>query len=195
MASASRIPARNRLPRPSPVEEPATRPAMSTSSTPAWTTLRDALIFGQGVQALVRHLSHADTGLRGREGMAGHRRLPPVKALKRLDLPELGRPTSPIRSTPKGYWPGDGSRPSCCPGSAPGPLLTRARPGPGSPVGPVPLLSRPLAVVCTGKGTDKDTFRAQTGLQRPCGLSYLSPWAYSSPWAYPSPWARPSPRA
>jgi hypothetical protein len=30
---------------------------------------------------------------------------PPVKALKRLDLPELGRPTSPMRSTPKGYCP------------------------------------------------------------------------------------------
>ena len=50
-ASTSRMPARKRLPSPSPVDEPATSPAMSTTSMPARTTLRLALIVRQGVEA------------------------------------------------------------------------------------------------------------------------------------------------
>ena len=40
MASTSRMPPRNRLPSPSPLLAPSTRPPMSTTCTAAWTTLR-----------------------------------------------------------------------------------------------------------------------------------------------------------
>ena len=71
-ASTSRMPARNRFPSPSPVDDPETSPAMSTTSMPARTTLRLAAHLGQGVEAGVgeRRRRHGRLGGGERDGSA-----------------------------------------------------------------------------------------------------------------------------
>src|SRR5579859_7711954 len=97
-ASASRIPARNRLPSPSPDAEPATSPAMSTISTVAWTTLRLLLISARASSRWSSTRATPTLVSVVENGWAATRALPPVRALNRLDLPALGRPTRPNRS-------------------------------------------------------------------------------------------------
>ena len=68
MASTSRMPPRNRLPIPSPVDDPATRPAMSTNSRVAPTTFFDLLISararrrGSGTWAMPTWVSVVEKG-------------------------------------------------------------------------------------------------------------------------------------
>ena len=99
MASTSRMPPRNRLPRPSPCAEPFCRPAMSTNSAVAW-------------HDLLRARSSPPARRRGRRapwprrcwsrwsrtGGARPTASPPVRALNSADFPALGRPTMPKRS-------------------------------------------------------------------------------------------------
>ena len=63
IASVSRMLARNWLPRPSPFDAPATRPAMSTNSTIAGTIFCGLTIAGERVQPRVGHLDDADVRL------------------------------------------------------------------------------------------------------------------------------------
>src|SRR3954451_2068627 len=98
MASTSRIPPRKRFPMHSPVDEPATRPAMSTNSRVAPTTFFDLLISasarrrGAGTWAMPTWLSVVENGWAATGTEA------PVMALKSDDLPALGRLTRPRRS-------------------------------------------------------------------------------------------------
>ena len=83
---------------PPPSTTPATSPAMSTNSTVACTTLRLALITASwssrwsGTWATPTVLSVVE------KGWAATGADPPVRALNRLDFPELGSPTMPSRS-------------------------------------------------------------------------------------------------
>ena len=63
IASVSRMLARNWLPRPSPFDAPATRPAMSTNSTTAGITFSGFAIAASAREARVGHLDDADVGL------------------------------------------------------------------------------------------------------------------------------------
>ncbi len=113
-ASTSRIPARKRFPRPSPVDDPGTSPAMSTTSMPARTTLRLELIWarasrrasGSGAAATV-----VSVVVNGCEATAA---CAPVRALNNDVLPALGRPTRPRRSIDRDAigWPTVLCRPS-----------------------------------------------------------------------------------
>ena len=53
---------------------------------------------GEHVEPRVGHLHDAGVGLDGGEGIVRHQRPAEVSALKRVDLPTLGRPTIPSRS-------------------------------------------------------------------------------------------------
>ena len=66
-ASTSRMLERNLLPRPSPLDAPFTRPAMSTNSIVAGVNFSGLYIFSQLVEALVRHGNDADVRLNGAE--------------------------------------------------------------------------------------------------------------------------------
>src|SRR4051795_11153966 len=98
MGSTSRMPPRKRLPMPSPVDEPATSPAMSTNSSVAETTFFDfdisasAVRRGSGTCAMPTWLSVVE------KGWAATGTDAPVRALNSDDLPALGRPTRPRRS-------------------------------------------------------------------------------------------------
>ena len=97
-ASTSRIPARNRLPSPSPVDEPGTSPAMSTTSMPARTTFWLALMRARassrasGSGATATAVSVVVKGCDATGASA------PVRALNNDVLPALGKPTRPSRS-------------------------------------------------------------------------------------------------
>ena len=67
MASVSRMLARNWLPRPSPLEAPATRPAMSTNSTMAGWIFCGLTMAESCGEARIGHLDDADVGLDGAE--------------------------------------------------------------------------------------------------------------------------------
>ena len=71
MASVSRMLARNWLPRPSPFEAPATRPAMSTNSTMAGWIFCGLTMADSCGEARVRHLDDADVRLDGAERIVG----------------------------------------------------------------------------------------------------------------------------
>src|SRR5690554_882376 len=97
MASHSRILARNWLPRPSPWQAPLTRPAMSTKLMRAGCTLIDLPISA----SLSSRASGTETsptlGSMVQNGkLAAWAAAVRVSALKRVDLPTLGRPTMPI---------------------------------------------------------------------------------------------------
>src|SRR5579864_3932711 len=92
------MPARNRLPRPSPLEAPATKPAMSTNSTVAATTLRLLLMTARAERRWSETWATPTFVSVVEKGWAATRAEPPVSALNRLDLPALGRPTRPSRS-------------------------------------------------------------------------------------------------
>ena len=121
-ASTSRIPARKRFPRPSPVDDPGTRPAMSTTSMPARTTLRLALIWARASRRASGSGAAATVRLGGGERMGGHgAACAPVRALNSDVLPALGRPTRPRRSIGRDAigWPTVLCRPSgTCPDDA-----------------------------------------------------------------------------
>ncbi len=112
-ASTSRIPARKRLPSPSPVEAPGTRPAMSTTSIPAWTTFLLALIAANASsRASGRGAMETDDSVVVK-GWGATAALAPVRALNKDVFPALGRPTRPRRSIGP-----DATRPSAGPSGA-----------------------------------------------------------------------------
>jgi hypothetical protein len=82
-----------------PAAEPAVRPATSTSSTVACTVFRlldmadRASSRSSATWAMPTLVSVVENGC---EATAAD---PPVRALKSEDLPALGRPTMPMRST------------------------------------------------------------------------------------------------
>src|SRR5713101_4099839 len=100
MASQSRREPRNRLPRPSPVLAPFTSAAMSTISKPVYTSFLELDICpsrstrSSGTWASATAVSVVEKGCGATTVDA------PVSALNKLDLPLLGRPTRPRRSTP-----------------------------------------------------------------------------------------------
>ena len=67
IASTSRMCARNLLPRPSPCEAPATRPAMSTNSTVVGMIFSGFAMRGERGEARVRHRHDADIRIDGAE--------------------------------------------------------------------------------------------------------------------------------
>ena len=73
MASVSRMCARNLLPRPSPFEAPATRPAMSTNSTVVGRTFSGFTMSASAFEAQVRHRHHAHVRVDGAERIVGRR--------------------------------------------------------------------------------------------------------------------------
>ncbi len=95
MASVSRICARNLLPRPSPFDAPATRPAMSTNSIVVgitrcgFTMVASSSRRGSGTGTMPVFGSIVQNG----KFAAAMPAL--VSALNRVDLPTLGRPTMP----------------------------------------------------------------------------------------------------
>ena len=95
MASTSRMWARNLLPRPSPLDAPATRPAMSTNSNEV------GMVFcGLTISAsCARRGSGTGTtpvlGSMVQNGKLAAAMPALVSALKRVDLPTFGRPTMP----------------------------------------------------------------------------------------------------
>ena len=96
-ASTWRMLARNWLPRPSPFDAPRTRPAMSTNSSVVGIVFFGWKSAASCVQPLVRHRHDADVRLDGAERVVGRLgRAWPSSALKRVDLPTLGRPTIPM---------------------------------------------------------------------------------------------------
>ncbi len=95
MASVSRMLARNWLPRPSPLEAPATRPAISTNSMVAGITF-SGLTMAASLSS--RGSGTGTTPVFGsmvQNGKFSASMPALVKALKRVDLPTLGRPTIP----------------------------------------------------------------------------------------------------
>ena len=82
------------LPRPAPSAAPLTRPAMSTNSTVVGTVLLGgADIGGERLEALVGDGDDAAVGLDGAERVVAASAVPfSTSALKRVDLPTLGRP-------------------------------------------------------------------------------------------------------
>src|SRR5690606_11323530 len=111
--------ARKRLPSPSPLLAPSTSPPMSTNWTLAGTTFR---LFASRARASSRGsgtLATPTLGSRVANAYGAARAPPPARALYSDDLPALGRPTKPKRSTRAGY-----SRPG------PDPPGGATRPGP-----------------------------------------------------------------
>ena len=106
MASTSRMPPRNRLPRPSPLLAPSTSPPMSTTCTAAWTTLRLLDISASRSRRWSGTLATPTFGSLVAKAYGAASAPPPVSALYSDDLPALGRPTSPNRSIPN--WRGYG---------------------------------------------------------------------------------------
>src|SRR4051812_43310760 len=98
MASQSRSEPRKRLPRPSPVLAPFTSAAMSTISNPVYTSFFEFDILpsrstrSSGTCASATVVSVVENWCGATTVSA------PVSALNKLDLPLLGRPTSPRRS-------------------------------------------------------------------------------------------------
>src|SRR3546814_6823326 len=95
IASTSRMWARNLLPRPSPLAAPATRPAMSTNSTAVGSTFCGLTI---SASAFRRGSGTGTTPTFGsivQNGKLAAAMPALVNALKRVDLPTLGRPTMP----------------------------------------------------------------------------------------------------
>ncbi len=95
MASHSRILARNWLPSPSPLEAPATSPAMSVNSTVVGITFSGFT----NSASLSRRVSGIETmpelGSMVQKGKFSAAIPASVRALKRVDLPTLGSPTIP----------------------------------------------------------------------------------------------------
>src|SRR5690554_7447357 len=95
MASVWRMLARNWLPRPSPLEAPATRPAISTNSmevgrTRCGLTISASLLrrgSGMGTTPVLGSMVQNEKFSASIPAL--------VRALKRVDLPTLGRPTIP----------------------------------------------------------------------------------------------------
>ena len=90
MASTSRMPPRNRLPRPSPLLAPSTSPPMSTTCTAACTTFFDLRHRRQGVEAVVGHLGDADVGVLGGEGVGRGERAAASEGVEERRLPGVG---------------------------------------------------------------------------------------------------------
>ncbi len=95
MASHSRILARNLLPRPSPLLAPFTRPAMSTISTVAGTTLRGLHISTSLLRRSSGTVITPTLGSMVQNGKLADCALALDRQLKSVDLPTLGRPTMP----------------------------------------------------------------------------------------------------
>src|SRR5690242_9921446 len=109
IASTSRMCARNLLPRPSPFDAPATRPAMSTNSTAVGTTFCGLTI---AASAFSRGSGTGTTPTFGsivQNGKLAAAMPALVSALNRVDLPTLGSPTMP-HLMPMDLIPGIGNR-------------------------------------------------------------------------------------
>ena len=98
MASTSRMLARKRLPRPSPLLAPSTSPPMSTTWTAAWTTLRLFDISASRSRRSSGTLATPMLGSLVANAYGAASAPPPVRALYSELLPALGRPTRPKRS-------------------------------------------------------------------------------------------------
>ncbi len=95
MASVSRMLARNLLPRPSPLEAPATRPAMSTNSMVVGSTRSGLTISARAFRRASGIGTMPLFGSMVQNGKFSAAIPDLVRALNRVDLPTLGRPTMP----------------------------------------------------------------------------------------------------
>src|SRR5690606_6934615 len=95
MASVSRMLARNLLPRPSPLEAPATRPAMSTNSMVVGRTRSGLTISASAARRASGIGTMPLFGSMVQKGKFSAAIPDLVRALNRVDLPTLGRPTMP----------------------------------------------------------------------------------------------------
>ena len=89
MASTSRMLARNLFPRPSPLEAPLTRPAMSTNSMTAGVIFSGSYIFASASSRVVRHGNDADVWLDGAEGVVGRLRAGVGDCIKKCALADV----------------------------------------------------------------------------------------------------------
>ena len=104
MASQSRSEPRNRFPSPSPVLAPFTSAAMSTISKLVYTSFFELDIWPSRSTRSSGTCASATAVSVVEKGWAATTVSAPVSALKRLDLPLLGRPTRPRRSTARGGY-------------------------------------------------------------------------------------------
>ena len=95
MASVSRMLARNWLPRPSPLEAPFTRPAMSTISTVAGIVRLGWQISVRTSRRLSGTLVEPTLGSMVQNGKLALWALPELTQLNKVDFPTLGSPTIP----------------------------------------------------------------------------------------------------
>src|SRR4051812_39358316 len=99
------MPPRKRLPRPSPLLAPSTRPPMSTTCTAAWTTLRLLDIATRRSRRSSGTLATPMLGSFVAKGYGAARAPPPVRALYSELLPAFGSPTRPKRSIRRATLP------------------------------------------------------------------------------------------
>src|SRR5690349_6433153 len=92
------MPPRNLLPRPSPLDAPATSPPMSMNSQAAWTTFFDFDITASRSSRSSGTLARPTFGSLVANGYGAASAPPPANALNNDDFPALGRPTNPNRS-------------------------------------------------------------------------------------------------
>ena len=92
IASVSRMCDRNLLPRPSPCDAPATRPAMSTNSTVVGTIFSGSTIFAQRVEPRIRHGHDADVRIDGAERIVLRRDLRARERVEQRGLADVGQP-------------------------------------------------------------------------------------------------------
>ncbi len=95
MASVSRILAKNLLPKPSPFEAPSTKPAMSTNSMVVGRTRSGLTISAKGPKRGSGTATIPVLGSMVQNGKFSAAMPDLVKALNRVDLPTLGKPTIP----------------------------------------------------------------------------------------------------
>src|SRR5690554_4592507 len=95
MASVSRIFAKNLLPKPSPFDAPATKPAISTNSIVVGSTRSGLTISARGPKRGSGTGTMPVFGSMVQKGKFSAAIPDLVKALNRVDLPTLGKPTIP----------------------------------------------------------------------------------------------------
>ncbi len=95
MASVSRILARNLFPKPSPFDAPATKPAISTNSIVVGMTFSGLTISASSFSRVSGTGTMPELGSIVQKGKFSASIPALVSALKRVDLPTLGRPTIP----------------------------------------------------------------------------------------------------
>ncbi len=151
MASASRMLARNLLPRPSPSDAPATMPAMSTKETVAGMTFSEPKISASR-SSRASGGDDTDVGLDRRERVVRREDGVLVRALNMVDLPTLGSPTIPmVSATGPRVYRRAGASPTAASSTAPPPVTPRRHP----PWQPVPEVAAGLLEQGPGRLTTR----------------------------------------